>query len=303
MTQKVSPILIIGMLAGVVLSFFLLTALLVIFTDSNPALPPNFFTFLKDVIGPVAAGFGGAIAGAASSYYMQQHSEANKETKKRELDYNSGLSVIAAKINDLASTKAALIIPYQHNRLRFIEIPALPAGEPISASAEQCLGHILITLGKAQLMMKLNLAEQRYRASVWNLAERSRYIQRYREDADKHASGNRRTITLLEISEITGLSRLIRLYNFTEQMIAVLDEAIISLKEIMLEIQKECSPLLKKEGCKIILLTPEENESLERTPPPFFENADQIEESIKGHAERDRLALRDWRLTPYEVRR
>jgi len=86
-------------------------------------------------------------------------------------------------------------------------------------------------------------------------------------------------------------------------MIAVLDEAIISLKEIMLEIQKECSPLLKKEGCKIILLTPEENESLERTPPPFFENADQIEESIKGHAERDRLALRDWRLTPYEVRR
>lgn len=64
--------MVMGFLVGAFSIFFLSLAILAFASDLSQMISPVVIAVLKDVGGPVAAGFGGAIAGAVCFHIFQE---------------------------------------------------------------------------------------------------------------------------------------------------------------------------------------------------------------------------------------
>jgi hypothetical protein len=307
----------VGAALGMVGSVFLSLIVLSFFPTAESILPARTYEFIKDILGPVAAGFGGAIAGVLTSHHIQTKVEARKaesqalaEARKAEAealsvertaevnkvsDYNKGIGILISKYRDIATIKRQVVMTSKNDPLRFLTMPISQDIPENQLRASDHLGKLLIEQGMGDVLSKLMVLEQKYVAAMYGVRERNRTVLPYRAEFDAALPRDqfRRSAGLSDVIWVHGCTRLLRLYSFSEGFISMIDDTLISFDNTLIELQVIFSGKFKFPDLNIIDYQ-NDGTALEPTPPPFYKTVDELAFAIGDDYSRS-LARRDWR--------
>jgi hypothetical protein len=274
-----------GIIFGLAASVFGVIIALSFYPSAEQMLPSKTYEFFKDILGPVAAGFGGAIAGAImgaiANARMQEKFEHDKAAIAQITSYNRGLIILISMYRELATLKKDLVVPIMDEPLRFIRMPITHELTVSSDRATDVLSILLSTLGLAELLSDLMLAEQSYAAAMRSLIERNRIVLEYREKFDNAISKKqgRQTAGLKELVEIHGHTSMLRLYNYSEATISGLDRSLIRLHGVMARLDAELAPMVKYKNHKILGQV-SSSTYLKPVSSPIYANADELSKAM-----------------------
>lgn len=272
--------LVIGAVIGAVAALFMVMAGLAFIEPGDYGVPPFLYLFLKDIVGPVAAGFGGAISGAFISYRYQQQNEERKLLSDEARSFNRAMALLAHKLNDIASIKNSAILPRQNDPVRFITIPPIAQSPSREERAAESLGEILIGRGLQDLLPDIFEAEELYHSVRESFYERATLISEMREKTEISVEGRGRVVSLDLLVNILGVGATVRMYHLTEQIITGIDDAIDGLIDSLMVVGERCGRKIKSDGGAVLIYGKDKNEAYTRTAAPFFRDADHLEQSI-----------------------
>lgn len=296
----------VGVILGIVGSVFLSLTILSFFPTVEPILPTRTYEFIKDILGPVAAGFGGAIAGVLTSHHIQTKAEARKaeaealsaeRTAEAEKvsDYNKGIGILISKYRDIAAIKTQVVMTSKDDQLRFLTMPISQDIPENQLRASDHLGKLLIEQGMGEMLSKLMVLEQKYIAAIYSVRERNRTILPYRTEFDAALPRDqfRRNAGISDVIWIHGCTRLLRLYSFSEGFISLIDDTLVSFDNVLTELKITFPGKFKFPDLNVIDYQ-NNGIALEPTPPPFYKTVDELAFAIGDDHSRF-LATRDWR--------
>lgn len=264
---------------GFVVTIFLFLGLLAVFPESTSPIPSVVHNIFKDILGPVAAGFGGALLGAFSTYAIQSNTERRKEKISFIKSYNEGLTILTMKYKDLWSIKQQVIVPCQNEPLRFMRMPRFQEYLSSDDRAIDALSQIIINAGMGDLLSKLLVAEKKYTAALASFGERNDLLLQYVAELDGYyaKTKGRQRPTLADLVLIHSHTRILRLYDFSEGVIRNLDDAIASLYHIINHLRTTLPAKIEFEKYPLIDVKVEVSE---KTPPPHYLNLDALSSAL-----------------------
>ncbi|GLO54787.1 hypothetical protein PPUJ20066_08230 [Pseudomonas putida] len=267
----------IGMSVGLVCAVFLAMVLLSVFPAAEPMLPFRLYDFLKDIGGPVAAGFGGAITGAVVTYLIQSQVEKSKEKVGDVSGYNKGVAILISKYREVASIKKDAVTPYQNGHLRFLTIPSIPEMPLQTERSTDFLNELMIKSSMGELLSSLMVAEQKYIAVMMSISERNRTFLMFRDEFDAVMSKRkgRQRVGLKELVDIHGYTKLLRLYELSEMVVTSIDDTLSSLDVVLNELQNNLAPRFNHEGLRLLGYL-NDGRALELTSAPFYKDTDEL---------------------------
>ncbi|MBK3461623.1 hypothetical protein [Pseudomonas haemolytica] len=264
--------LVMGLLLGAFLTFFFFLSLFAFSPDLAQLINPLVVAVLKDVGGPVAAGFGGAIAGAVCSYLFQQRNEREKEAKAEISAAHKTCVRLSVQLNDLFSIKKHNIYPSLDHQARFLDISKIPSNPSVTDQVDPRIIDFAVSLKNAEAIDTIYLAESRYRACFENFRNRNLGLDEYRATSKAAGYGRGGSHTLKQLNRIVGQGQLVALHIMTESMIEVLDEAIQTLRNAIELVADMVDKKYKGTGVLNLKMKLQENEQyLAVTAPPYFD--------------------------------
>lgn len=263
--------LVMGLLLGIFLTFFGFLSLVAFSPDLSQMISPVVVAVLKDVGGPVAAGFGGAIAGAVCSYGFQQRNEKEKEAKAEISAIHKTSVRLSVQLNDLFSVKKHNIYPSLEHKLRFLDISKIPSCPSVTDQIDPRIIDIAVSLKDAKTIDTIYLAEARYKACFENFNNRNLGLDEYRATLKSAGLGRGGSHTLEELCHAVGQGQLVALHVMTELMIEVLDESIQTLSEAIEIMANMIDRKFKGSGITSLKMNLQENNQyLAKTAPSHF---------------------------------
>lgn len=263
--------LVMGFLIGAFSIFFISLAILAFASDISQIISPVVIAVLKDVGGPVAAGFGGAIAGAVCSYIFQKRTETEKENKADISTIHKTWVRLMMQLNELYSIKKYNIFPSLDHAARFLDISKLPSNAGVVDRVDPRIIDIALSVKDASAIDILYLADARYRACFENFTNRNEGLDEYRVTLKSAGLGRVGGHSLDEVKEAVGVGQLIAIHVMTEQMIEILDETLNTLKSAMAVVTELVNKKYKGQG--VLSLKKDmkkDNEYLTASPAPHF---------------------------------
>jgi hypothetical protein len=289
-----------GAVIGAVLTILLLMGALSFFSDAKEVVSPDLYSFLKDIVGPIAAGFGGAIAGALTTYKVSTDAQAKTEGLIEARNYNRGVLILVSKLNELASIKKSMIIPCESDLLRFATIPALPTQDKDRGRAEAYLTETLIALESYDVIKHVVLAEEYFDSVRSSLNERNRMVDRHRAQIEQGDSRFEGRVSLNNLVQVHGVGATIKLYVFTEQFIEMVDDSIVILRRAIDSVSDTCAEKLKGRGIKILKYDfKKDNAAYNKTKSPHFKSPQHLRAVISASMHNNSLAQNNWKPSSY----
>ncbi|WP_409314999.1 hypothetical protein [Pseudomonas putida] len=259
---------------GVAIGIFLAFQFLLFLFSFSPAvawmLDKNIVAFLKDVVGPVSAGFGGAVAGAYAAFRFQNNAEKRKELRAAARTLTMAKLNLMQKINDLASIKKHSVFQYRDHPARFIMIGELPESRGVREPIDPSIIDLLMGVKAGELIGRVLLADKRYEACFENFKLRNKALFEYRAILTGSHLGQKYNATLADICSVIEPGRLIALHVNTEGVLEMFDETIESLSSALNAIGDALDKSFKGKGLAIMTVGTGDKESLEKLPSPRF---------------------------------
>lgn len=232
-----------GVVLGVVLTVLFTLLLVSYFQVVGATISPDLLFLMKDVGGPISAGFGGAIIGACCAYFLNQKNERDKKTKENfSLVYKSSMQ-LHHKLNELGSIKKHNIIPYCSD-YNFLSVQQIPAEPHNLEKLDPVLIDVFVAAGDDESLNSVFMVDGLYRACFVNLANRNALVREswdIIQDSVKYAD---RGLSLHAIRDLIGEARVMALHEVTLATFEVLDETILELVGAINKVSK----VLKKES-------------------------------------------------------
>lgn len=276
--------LVLGLILGITVTFFLFLIVVSGIDANHPLVSSSVIAFLKDVVGPFAAGLGGAAVGALLSSHFQHAHDKAKENDQILKDYFHGYSILLSKFHELRATHENAVRPYQEYPLRFVDIPSAPGYSNIQERAELILGPILLQLGLFEVMDTIRTCETGYSYCLQNHAQRDNIFNECRDKLIDIPDEDR---DILRIVEEIGLVKVGRLYFATEGFIEVLDETLEWFAKLLNILDTQAAPQIKKLNPLKIVAASYSALPIQKTPPPAIRSTEHLEEIY-----RDCLAMK-----------
>ncbi|MFT4455263.1 hypothetical protein [Pseudomonas sp. RTCS2] len=271
----------IGLLLGGLSVFYVFLAVAAFSQEFALLINASVVAVLKDVVGPVSAGFGGAIAGAYSAYYLQRKNEEHKERRVDHLVVHGAAVQLSEMLKDLLALKKFNICPFMNSNLRFLGIPKSPISTTIVGVVEPKVIDVLLSRGSGAALSAVLMAASSYRVCCQNLSSRNKELDDYNALMQKAGLSLRTDLTICDILPAVGAGRLLGLYDLCEDALVRLDEAIANLQGAIESLSEVVESQFRKEGSKNIKFTFEGGEEyFTKISDPFISKK-QFEELIK----------------------
>jgi hypothetical protein len=237
---------------------------------------PSAISLLKDFASPLAASFGGAVAGAFVAFRLQNKKEERKERETELSSLNLTILALESQLNDLFSIKKTSILPACAEPLRFNGIQPLAVVEHVSERVDMRFASALIKLKKGSLIQEIRIAERRYLNVINTLRRRDSVKERIDNMTLAAGIDTFDEYSLADLYKIIGPNNLALLYKMTEDYIYLLDDAISSLWKAIKEIEAVSKENYKGLG-KLSFDIPDDNKAIiSPTPKPIIKNEKEL---------------------------
>jgi hypothetical protein len=244
---------------------------------------------LKDVVGPVSAGFVGAIAGACAAFYFQSNAERKREQKESaRVLYMAKLS-FTQKLNDLSAIKNQAFIPNLESKIRFADIGELPERVATPESIDLKLIDLLVAVDADSVIRQVMLAQKFYVSCFDNFQIRNRSLREYRDVINSSPLGKGVNLQFHEVCKVVEPGRIIALYCITEELLSIVDYAMEVLFNALHEIGQALDHKIHIEGgSKKAVVLPQNPAVLTKVSKPKF-----TRDSLSLYIERAKLGMFD----------
>ena len=250
--------------------FQLMVFIFAFFPATSSVVDQALISYLKDVVGPIITGLGGAGLGALAAYKFQQNSADKKEFKESIGILRLVKLQLITKMSELASLKKQSILPYEDFGHRFISIGPLPETPGVKDSIDQRIFNMLADVEAAEVIQELMLGDQRYFACFENFKERNKALYAYREKIDEAGLNANLNFTFKDMISAVEPGRILAMYTVTENLLLVLDEAIASLDSAMEQLGSALDKKFSVKGAKKITFVKSDAKLFEALKPPRF---------------------------------
>lgn len=211
----------------------------------------NWFETLISALAVVVAAF----SGAWYAFRLSDKERERKELKNAVASGNRAIFTLMRQWNELSLIQRQLIDPMRSHPARFVTLlPTLPLDyEPLKCDIDS-IGFLLETPHR-QCLMDLMVAESRFQTAVRVLNERSKlHMQTVQPLLEKAGIIEGGDYTKKEIEAALGDRLSVHLSRLTDDVIELVDNAIISLKDISDKLHNALRQLYPQE--KIINFEP-----------------------------------------------
>lgn len=260
----------VGLLLGIFIAFQLALCAFAFYPPFTNVVDLTLVAYLKDVLGPVVTGFGGAGLGALAAYKFQQKTEADREFKETLNILRLVKMQIVTKLSELVSIKKTSILEHADDKVRFIHIGPLPEAAAIKDRVDSRILNVLADAGAAKAIEQVLLGDQRYFACFDNFKERNKALYEYRDKVNSLGLASGIACSFGEIARAVEPGRIISLYICTENLLLVLDEGIKSLGDALDLVGSALDDKFKAKGAKNIKFSRSEGSAFERLPKSKF---------------------------------
>jgi hypothetical protein len=261
-----------GALIGSLIMFYALLGVVAYSQEISGLINPLMISVLKDVVGPVSAGFGGAIAGAYGAYFLQRQSESEKESRADASALHKAIIFFGEMLNELLATKKFFVYPYKDNDCRFIEIPNISPNPGVQEQLDARVIDIFIAMDLAEHISDIKLAGSGYKACFENFSHRNKMMDEYRALLNNSGFQKEIGVSLEEIISVINPSRLIAIYTMTEKTLEILDESIKNLKNATDILTSTFETKFKGHGIRGVRMDFSESSIyMNPMPTPFFD--------------------------------
>lgn len=274
--------IVIGVVAGLFVALLLILLLFSFSPLIAQLVDPVLVAFLKDVVGPVSAGFGGAVAGAYAAYYLQRKAQLEKEDKDSARVLYMAKFLYIEKLNELLSIKQQAFVPYFDHKVRFSIIGQLPDREMSAQAVDHNLVELLVAQGAGKVVSDVFLAEKRYIACFANFKARNAMITSYREVANTVPVNENLVVNFDEICRAVDAGSIIALYEFTEALLKSVDDTINTIRDALCGIGEALDRRMKDKGLPNVEIEFPKIDLIEPAPPPFFTKESLVEFVMKA---------------------
>lgn len=274
--------IVIGVVAGLLIAFLLLMILFSFSPLIAQLLDPIVISFLKDVVGPVSAGFGGAVAGAYAAYYLQRKAQLQKEGSDSARALYMAKFLYIEKMNELLSIKQQSFLPHFDHKARFCIIGQLPDREMSAQPVDHNLIELLVAQGAGKAVSDVFLAEKRYIACFANFKARNVMITSYREVANTVPLDENLVVSFDQICRAVDPGMIIALYEFTEGLLKNVDDAVESIRDALRGVGEALDRQMKNKGLPNVEIEFPDIDLIKRAPPPFFTKESLVEFILKA---------------------
>lgn len=249
---------------------------------------PSNLSILKDLITPLAASFGGAVAGALAAFKLQNNKEERKKKEDEINALNNSLLALESQLNDLSAIKKQTILDVAEKPLRFMEIRPIASIEHVAERIDLRMASGLARLKEADLIQESRLAERKYINVINTLKLRDSIIVQLHNLTAKAGINTFDSSSLMQIYKIVGPNNLAIAYETTEEYIKLLDDALLSIKNAMTRINSIFDVHYKDIGYgKLKIEFPKETDKvLGKTPDPIIKSVKDLFEKV-GHKVQD----------------
>ncbi|MGU1191403.1 hypothetical protein [Pseudomonas aeruginosa] len=282
--------LLVGMLIGGAATFFSILFLFSFSPDIEGAITPSMLSFLKDIVGPVAAGFGGAIAGAYAAYFLSRSEalrvKAEKEAEENRLreiqevqEINVALVNLMAKLNDIWTIKVSYFDPWANNPLRFLLIPPFTMPVKVPERLPNSTVAKVACLGLKDATNILYKADEGYYSILDNLLVRGGALKEIRDLLSERACTG--DLCLQDYKVFAGAGRLVALYINTEELIKL-------IRDISSDLIDSISALADMAVCKykglgVPIITHDViSDGKFEMPAPYYKSPDDLKSVLEG---------------------
>ncbi|MFV3403266.1 hypothetical protein ACNFIC_04835 [Pseudomonas sp. NY15463] len=260
----------VGLLSGIFISFQFALWGFAFYPPFSNSVDQALVAYLKDVLGPVFTGLGGAGLGALAAYKFQQSNEAEKEFKETLNVLRLVKMQLVTKLTELASVKKTSILPYADDKVRFVHIGPLPESAGIQERVDSRILNVLADAGAADAIQEILLSDQRYFACFENFKERNKALYQFRNKLDTLALASEQEFPFGVLVRALEPGRVIALYMCTENLLLVLDEAIESINSALELVGSALDEKFAAKGAKSMKFTKGSSEAFEKLPAPGF---------------------------------
>jgi len=249
---------------------------------------PSNLSILKDLLTPLAASFGGAIAGALAAFKLQNDKEELKRKEDEINALNNSLLALESQLNHLSAIKKQTILVVAEKPLRFMEIRPIASIEHVAERIDLRMVSGLARLKEVELIQESRLAERRYINVINTLKLRDSIIVQLHNLTAKAGINTFDSSSLTLIYKIVGPNDLAIAYETTEEYIKLLDDALLSIKNAMTRINSIFDVHYKDTGYgKLKIDFPKETDKvLGKTPAPIIKSVQDLFEKA-GHKVQD----------------
>lgn len=262
--------IVIGVVAGLFAALFLILLLFSFSPAVAQLVDPVLISFLKDVVGPVSAGFGGAVAGAYAAYWLQR-----KEQLKREDRHSARILCMAKylcidKINELLSIRRSAFEPYLDHQARFAFIGYLPdRSEPLQPVSHDLI-ELLVFSGASTVINDVFLADKRYASCFVNFKSRNAMFKSFGDVASTVPLDHNLAVDFSEICKVVDTSLIVGLYEYTEDLLKSVDDAVEKLILALSGIGETLDKKINDKGLPSVGFDFQAKDLLSPLPPPYF---------------------------------
>ena len=270
----------VGLLFGTFIAFQLALYAFAFYPPFTSLVDLTLIAYLKDVLGPVVTGFGGAGLGALAAYKFQQKNEAAKEVKENLNVLRLVKIQLVSKLSELVSNKKTSILQHADDKVRFIHIGPLPESAAIKERVDSRILNVLADVGAGEAIQEILLSDQRYFACFENFKERNKALYEYRNKVNSAGLAGGIECSFGEIARNVEPGRILALYICTENLLLVLDESIQGIATALDLVGGALDDTFSGTGARIMKFSKAESSAYEKVPEPKF-TLDQLEEYLE----------------------
>lgn len=258
----------VGVIAGLFLALFMLLFIFSFSPTIASLVDQVVVSFLKDVVGPVSAGFGGAVAGAYAAFYFQKKSQSDKDFQDSARTLSLARLNYVQMLNDLTSIKKESFLPYKEHAVRFVMITDLPERPVTEQALDTKLLDMLMAKKAGDTISNVLLATKKYEACFHNFKARNKVFEGYRSIVNAAHTGQGFTANFKEICKVVEPGRMLALYSNTEDIIKFVDDTIEFILKTAQDVGEVLGPQFKARGVSVIDIALPRSLELERMPEP-----------------------------------
>lgn len=178
---------------------------------------------------PLLSALAGAAAGSISAYKLNSLQIKSDERRREIGTIAQVIFDMEQLLNDILTAKKQLIIPYNFETFRFLEIPPVHGDfHYIDAKANPELASVVINYKNPDLASLVNISIKRYRSYVSQSKLRAElYREAFNILGEKHKKLT--TINISNLADAIGTNRVLAMYLSTENYIKTIDDAAASI--------------------------------------------------------------------------
>lgn len=258
----------------------LLIMLIIVYVGDSFVFPASLVLAVNGVFGPLAAGFGGALAGSWSSYVFQRNSAEKMELENEARAVGALIYSLSVMHQNLGNIRMVSVRPFESDPLRFFHITEFSSFLLVRPNISLDFLPVFVKLRAIEINKHLYECNHAYAVVEKFAIEAGRVRRQILDNAAQAGLAQLDMLDLRDFAGAVGEQNLYELYSVVEVLLDAIGNALKSTTGALSYVRDRCEPYFT--GHVRMHYPAKSSLELPAIPPPHFSDLAMLKEAVRS---------------------